>query len=180
MRDRPGMSGPGSEMHDWRRGQRLRTVATVGAAAEVPQARPVLVGYDGSLVAEATLEWALGEALVCGAPVHVVTVWSWDWPPSMARHGPHWERGEAPAGRAGEHQQAAVARALARFGRPAPSVTGEITEGDPAARLIQRSTRARLLVLGRHRKSQVPLSGSVTDVCVRHARCPVVVVPAGD
>lgn len=144
-------------------------------------ARPVVVGIDGSTSAERILEWALGEALVCQAPVRVVTVWAWD---GQAGPGPSRQRPERstslPAGWARQVQETLVARVLAQFGTPAPAVTAELAEGDPASQLIQRCSDAQLLVLGAKSASHDQASRSVTDVCTRYAGCPVVVVPTGE
>lgn len=141
-------------------------------------ARPVVVGIDGSGRAEQILEWALAEAVVCQAPLRVVTVWNWDGQaladPSAQRTGASTSR---PAGRARQFQETLVARVLARFGRPAPQVISEVTEGDPATRLIQCSRDAELLVVGGDAATREPGARTVAEVCRRHAGCPVVVVP---
>lgn len=141
-------------------------------------ARPVVVGIDGSCRAEQILEWALAEALVCQAPLRVVTVWNWDGHatagPSAQRSGSSVSR---PAGWARQAQETLVARVLARFGRPAPPVISEVTEGDPATRLIQRSCDAELLVVGGDAANREPGARTVAEVCRRYAGCPVVVVP---
>lgn len=141
-------------------------------------ARPVVVGIDGSTRAEKILEWALGEALICQAPLRVVTVWNWD---GQATAGPSTHRPVGslgrPAGWARQLQETLVARVLARFGSPAPQVTSEVTEGDPATQLIQRSCDAELLVVGGDPVTREPGARTVAEVCRRHAGCPVVVVP---
>ena len=144
----------------------------------VATARPVVVGIDGSGRAEQILEWALAEALVCQAPLRVVTVWNWD---GQATAGPSARRADSsvsrPAGWARQAQETLVARVLARFGRPAPLVMSEVTEGDPATQLIQRSGDAELLIVGGDAANREPGARTVAEVCRRHAACPVVVVP---
>jgi nucleotide-binding universal stress UspA family protein len=134
-------------------------------------AKPVVVGIDGSTRAAEILEWALGEALICQATLRVVTVWNWD---GLATPRPSTHR---PAGWARQAQETLVARVLARFGSPAPQVTSEVTEGDPATQLIQRSSDAELLVVGGDPVTREPGARTVAEVCRRHACCPVVVVP---
>ncbi len=142
--------------------------------------RPVLVGVDGTSSGEHALEWALREAMVRQAPVQVVTVWAWDGgamePTTNLRPGHSTSR---PAGRARQSQETIVARVLAAFGGAAPQVTVEIAEGDPASRLIERSSAADLLVLGAPELGQPEAHryDSVTQTCLRYAGCPVVVVP---
>jgi nucleotide-binding universal stress UspA family protein len=143
-------------------------------------ARPVVVGIDGSSRAEQLLEWALAEALVCRAPLRVVTVWNWDGQaaagPSARRSGTSVSR---PAGWARQVQETLVARVLARFGTPAPPVIYDVTEGDPATQLIERSGDAELLIVGGDAVTREPGARTVAEVCRRHAGCPVVVVPPG-
>lgn len=142
--------------------------------------RPVLVGLDEAGGGEQALEWALHEALVQGAPVEVLTVWSWDGLVMEPRPPRRPARSTAqPAGLARQAQETAVARVLAGFGQSAPCVTVELVEGDPASRLIERSEGAALLVLGGGGSQPHGQHGlaTVAEICTRHARCPVVVVP---
>lgn len=133
--------------------------------------RPVVVGVDDTGSGTQALAWALREAMVRRAPVRVVTVWS-----RQARPAP---RGARPAGLVRQVQEMLVARALADFGTPAPQVSAEVAEGDPASRLIESSGSADLLVLGAGSGEAVRArsNASVTDVCTRYAGCPVVIVP---
>ncbi|MEO6090265.1 MAG: universal stress protein [Umezawaea sp.] len=59
----------------------------------------------------------------------------------------------------------------------APEVTEAVLLGDPAVELHH----ADLLVLGAHGhgKAAGVLLGSVVSECLRHAACPVVVIPPG-
>jgi len=142
-------------------------------------ARAVVVGIDGSGRAEQILEWALAEALVCQAPLRVVTVWNWDGQAGATPQAGRRSGGPgSPSGWARQVQETLVARVLARFGHPAPQVIGEVTEGDPATRLIQCSCDAELLVVGGDRADREPGARTVAEVCRRHAGCPVVVLPA--
>ncbi|HET9658099.1 MAG TPA: universal stress protein [Kineosporiaceae bacterium] len=142
-------------------------------------ARPVVVGIDGSGRAEQILEWAAAEAVVCRAPLHVVTVWTWD---GQATAGPSARRPDRstarPGGWARQVQETLVARVLARFGNQAPPISVEVTMGDPATQLIERSCHAELLVVGADSTDHEHGSRTVARVCVQHAGCPVVVVPA--
>jgi len=55
----------------------------------------------------------------------------------------------------------------------------ELPHGPPGPTLVERSADAHLLVVGGHgyHKAGVLVMSSVTSYCLRHARCPVVVVP---
>ena len=63
----------------------------------------------------------------------------------------------------------------------APEVTEVVLTGDPAVELARLSHHADLLVLGSHGHGKAAglLLGSVVSECLRHAACPVVVIPAG-
>jgi nucleotide-binding universal stress UspA family protein len=55
-----------------------------------------------------------------------------------------------------------------------------IADGSPSKALTQLATDADMLVVGaHHRRGLGLLLGSTASSCVRHARCPVVVVPTG-
>lgn len=142
-------------------------------------AKSVVVGIDSSARAEQILEWALAEAMVWQVPLHVVTVWNWDHQ-SCASASARRRVGSLgrPAGWARQEQETLVARVLARFGSPAPRVTSEVIEGDPATQLIQRSRDAELLIVGGDPASREPGTRTVAEVCRRYAECPVAVLPA--
>jgi len=146
------------------------------AAGDVPGRRPLVVGVDGSCGGRRALEWALGEALLRGSGLRVVTVWTWEGHGNGSGSPPDTGRGERTAR---QIQQVQLARALARVGAPLPAVEAELAQGDPASRLMESSCDADLLVLGSRGNSALhdTLMGSVAEVCVRHATCPVVVVP---
>ncbi|MDQ1293845.1 MAG: hypothetical protein QG608_1726 [Actinomycetota bacterium] len=138
--------------------------------------RPLVVGLDGSPGGERALEWALREASLRGTGLRVVTVWTWEG----YRNGetvPPTGSGER---RAHQVQQVQLARVLARVEGALPPLEAELVQGDPACRLMESSCDADLLVLGSRGNSAVhdTLRGSVAEVCVRQAGCPVVVVPS--
>ncbi|MFJ7068043.1 universal stress protein [Streptomyces sp. NPDC101115] len=62
---------------------------------------------------------------------------------------------------------------------PEVRVVPAITPADAAARLVEDSAEAGLLVVGRHRRHRVEtlLVGSVAHAVLHHASCPVAVVP---
>ena len=136
----------------------------------------VVVGVSGSRASAAALQWAAAEARRRCARLRVVR--SWDrqfhaaYSPTAGWLTPDQQRGAATAGLAAEVRAA--------FGPVVPGeVATELTEGGAGRTLVEVSADADLLVLG----SGSPAAGSVGPViraCLRHARCPVVVVrPAG-
>jgi nucleotide-binding universal stress UspA family protein len=62
--------------------------------------------------------------------------------------------------------------------RPDVEVTGKIVEGLAARVLLDQAAGADLLVLGSAAKAEPHAVGPVAQSCLRHARCPVVVVSA--
>lgn len=61
-----------------------------------------------------------------------------------------------------------------------PPISEYSVEGDPMHILPELAHRAAMLVVGRHQGGLVrqALLGSVSAACVRHATCPVVVIPS--
>jgi nucleotide-binding universal stress UspA family protein len=137
------------------------------------------VGVDGSTGSQRALEWAIRAAVTRDAPLRVVTVWACDalGLSPMATRTP-----ERARSRARGVQDTLITRALSRTPRPHPQLETDLLEGDPASLLVEISCGADLLVLGSRsdESGQPDLLGSVADVCVRHADCPVVVVPCSE
>lgn len=133
----------------------------------------IVVGVDGSIPSRAALEWALTQAERSGAVVEAVTVWQWPttygWPAPVPE-------GFDPAEDAGR----VLEEILGEVRGDHPSVTLEprVAEGHPAELLTQASEGAELLVVGSrgHGAFAGMLLGSVSEHCVAHAHCPVVVV----
>jgi nucleotide-binding universal stress UspA family protein len=72
--------------------------------------------------------------------------------------------------------QVTVEKVRARH--PDVDIVIRIVEGHPALVLVERSKEAALLVVGNrgHRELTGLLLGSVSEHCVAHAHCPVLVV----
>ncbi|GLZ36686.1 universal stress protein [Actinokineospora sp. NBRC 105648] len=119
----------------------------------------ITVGFDGSPVAQAALDWAVGEARRRELRVQVVTVHQADDP-------------ELRSLRAQIHVVAEANPDVLLWHR-------DIT-GAPGVELVRLAGNSELLVVGSHGIGRVTsaLLGSVSAYCVRHSPCPVVVVPA--
>jgi nucleotide-binding universal stress UspA family protein len=139
------------------------------AAGTTPR---VVVGVDGS----ATSVRALGQADATGAVVEAVT--AWDVPVSYGE-GPTVLDGEDLAGAA----QRSLAEALQPVSgeHPRVEVQQRVLRGHPAAVLLDEAKDADLLVVGSHGHGRFvdALLGSVSQQCIHHATCPVVVIRAG-
>ena len=139
----------------------------------------VVVGVDGSPRSVAALRWAADYAAHAGAAVRAVTGWQhplrYRWESTLSD--------DELSERAGRMLSETVDAALGTD--PAVKVEESVVAGHPAQVLIDASGDARLLVLGSHGYAAVhgALLGAVSQYCVQHARCPVVVVrgpvPAG-
>jgi len=142
-------------------------------------ARTIVVGVDGSTQSEAALRWALIEAGP-GDRVRAVLVRARDdlLPGTSYAIQPH---GRTPVGVDEEYAERLRTTVAAAAGADASRVEQVVRTGDPAAELIAESAAAAFLALGSHGARPVTelLLGRVTARCVRHARCPVVVMPPG-
>lgn len=141
-------------------------------------ARTVIVGHDGSATADLALVWALEYAARFDARVRVVRAWSMLTAPRPASatvgYVPPIEDFE---GAVLAELRADVARAGAAHTADV-EVVPEAFRGGPANGLIQASEAADLLVVGARGLGGFKglALGSVSDQCVRHSGCPVVVV----
>ena len=152
------------------------TYDDVDAAVEVAPATNIVVGHDGSPGAAEALDVALQLASDLGAPLTILRAWSLVTAPRPA----NWIFGYAPS--VDELAEAVRAelvsdtqRQVAAF--PAVAVTCRAYHAGPAASLIRASQEARMLVVGARGLGGLRelVLGSVSDQCVRHARCPVLV-----
>ena len=136
----------------------------------------VLVAHDGSAEAEAALRTAARLASALGKPVTAVRAWNVSTAPrpTTAAPGymPPFEDFEAATLAALEEDLAPI-----RSEHPEVTITAAVVHGSPAAKLIDASGRADLIVVGSrgHGGFTGLLLGSVSEQVVRHATCPVVV-----
>lgn len=148
------------------------------AATTIDAAPPtsIVVGHDRSAGAGAALDAALQLAAELGAPVVILRAWSLVTAPRPEG----WTFGYASS----EDGLAEAVRAelvrdtrdqVARF--PDVEVTCTAYHAGPAQSLIEASRNARMLVVGSRGLGGLSemVLGSVSDQCVRHAHCPVLV-----
>src|SRR5438094_7386133 len=149
----------------------------------------VVVGVDGSAGAKAALRWALAEARLRNSPVRAVHAWTFGYIGGSADPYPYW------AGSLGSYTSLGVdlsdlhraaedllERALADVGDETDGIEIErqVVQGAAAEVLVDAAAPGDLLVVGSrgHGGFAGLLLGSVSQQCVHHARCPVVVVHA--
>ena len=139
----------------------------------------ITVGVDGSGGAHRALEWAMKEATAHHVPLTVLTVHE------IAISGWTGRPVELPVdtpalAQARQAAEDAAAKTAAQLGEPPPaSVTVQAVNGFAAQELIKASRDADLLVVGSrgHGGFARLMLGSISDQVIRHAACPVVVVP---
>ncbi|MDD7939546.1 universal stress protein [Actinomycetospora lutea] len=155
---------------------------TPDADADRPR---VVVGLDDSIGARAALRYALGEARRDGATVDAVAVYvSPERFAVLARVPIVAERAQVAAATEAA-ARAVVDEVLAADrvehpGRDLPPVTVRAVPGDPGPALGAAGDGAARLVVGHRGRGAVAtgLLGSVGWWCLRHAPCPLTVVPA--
>jgi nucleotide-binding universal stress UspA family protein len=157
----------------------------LGAFGAVPASAPVVVGIDGVPDSDAAIEFAAQEAVARAAPLVVLYAW-WMLPVSRLGPVPAHQQGspvpQADLGAAEEEVRRMLAEATAGVRERYPDVAVELRPThalNPAAALLDESANAGLLVVSRHGGNTLTrrLFSSIGDVAVRHASCPVAVVP---
>jgi nucleotide-binding universal stress UspA family protein len=138
----------------------------------------IVVGIDGSEGAARALRWAYDEAKVHGHALRAVHVQHYEPPPPLvvARAGGVVA---APSAVRVEAEQL-VEQALADLPAGTVPVEGEVVlDTNTAHGLVTAALDAHLLVVGSRGLGNVAgtVLGSVSQHCVTHAHCPVVVVP---
>ena len=141
----------------------------------------IIVGVDGSGHSQRALEWAMKEAALRHAPLTVLTV-------HQAIRGYYGGVSSFPDDQERTEQARAAAQAetdkvLAGLGDARPeSVTVKAVHGFPVAELVEASKDAEMIVLGSRGVGGFTrlMLGSTADQVVRHAHCPVTIVPAED
>jgi len=135
--------------------------------------RRIVVGVDGSASSTAALAWAVKQAALTGAVVDAVIAWEVPANYSFLVQVP------TDINYAGIAAQV-VADTIAEVSGPGEQVKirSTATEGNPARVLLDASKGAELLVVGSrgHGGFTEALLGSVSQHCVHHATCPVVVI----
>lgn len=139
----------------------------------------IVVGVDGSSGSRIALRWAHAEAELRGARLEVVAAWQYPVTTSLPAFGAM----PAPEDLSVQSRDSLVAL-LAEEGITASgpvAVSTLVAEGSASQVLIDAAKDAALLVVGSrgHGGFSGLLIGSVSQQCVTHAPCPVVVVPTG-
>jgi nucleotide-binding universal stress UspA family protein len=152
------------------------SVAVVPSRWVANAAGRIVVGVDGSEASYGALHWAVAEAARRSASLDVVNAYDYDRVAAPIAATLVVDQAELEkASRALVEEM--VAGVLGRSG-PQPSTVEVISSSCGAARaLIETANGADLLVVGSRGRGSIRglLLGSVSQQCVHHARCPVVV-----
>jgi nucleotide-binding universal stress UspA family protein len=135
----------------------------------------VAVGVDESQSSHRALAWAAEEALRRGATLHVVTAWSWD----AVEGAPLAPVDPASLMDLAVQTQTRAVAEIVDVMDPRPPVTRDVVQASAAEALADASQDADLVVVGTHGRGPVRslLLGSVSLSVIKHAACPVVVMP---
>ncbi len=145
---------------------------TTSEDTSVRSPQRVVVGVDGSPASLQALQWALGYAAATSSRVEVVV--AWEWPSSLAWSAP-FPSDFDPDTSAQQMLDHLIEQQRAEH--PELTIDGQVVEGDPATVLESASVGAALLVVARRGHGELVglLLGSVSEHCVTHAHCPVLV-----
>jgi nucleotide-binding universal stress UspA family protein len=136
----------------------------------------IVVGVSGSRASQAALGWAVGEARLRNAALHVLHVW--DPARQLAPYAVSAADRTAEQERQAAHDRLAFAM-RAEFGPGTnEGVTAELAKGVPERVLVDRSDGIDLLVLGSNAiAGQVGwCPGPVVRACLMHVRSPLVII----
>lgn len=137
-------------------------------------AKPVIVGVDGSVDSVQALQWAVEYARAYQAPVQALTTFE---VPKI--YGPNAMVGWEDPARLEEDSRNMLADTVREAVGEGAQVQERVMRGHPAQVLTNASQDAQLLVVGSRGRGGFTgmLLGSVSQHVVTHAGCAVVVMP---
>jgi len=137
----------------------------------------IVVGIDGGPLGNEALRFALHEATLRGTRVRAVHAWS--VAPVVPMTGPGFIEtyDPEPAHRAATATLNEVLEAVA--GDRADQIERVVVQGGAGEAIIENAHDAELIVVGSHQHGAIGglVLGSVSQHVVKHATCPVAVVP---
>lgn len=157
----------------------METETQFGAPHPIDQApaESIVVGHDGSKGAQHAVEMAMELAGALKAPVVVSRAWSILTAPRPEQ----WKSGYVPPFEEfAESVRAEMIRDVLPIAQKFPdvSISYQPVHAPALKSLVEVSRNARMLVVGTRGRGGLKgmLLGSVSEQCVRHAACPVLVV----
>jgi nucleotide-binding universal stress UspA family protein len=140
----------------------------------------IVVGVDSSEGSKAALRWAIAQARRTGATVDAVSAWQ-DPVQTGYLYGylPTAVESQGYVEIAQKVLDDTVSEMTDEAGSPV-TVQARVIQGHPALVLPEAAIGAELLVVGSRGRGAFAgmLLGSVSQHCVQHPTCPVVVIPA--
>ena len=147
------------------------------SAGSTDGAPRIVVGVDGSASSRAALRWAVRQARFTGGVVDAVIAWQL---PMMLRNSSWAPIYVEEAGDFAEDARKRIDAVVSEEIGPADSrlVRSQVVHGHPAQVLLDAAAGADLLVVGSrgHGSFAEALLGSVSQHCVHHAHCPVLIM----
>ena len=149
-------------------------MVSADSAADAPR---IVVGVDGSRSSRAALRWAVRQARFIGGTVEAVIAWqiptmleNYTWAPIYLQE----------AGDFAEDARKKIDAVISDEIKPADSqlVRSQVVHGHPAQVLLDAAVGADMLVVGSrgHGSFAEALLGSVSQHCVHHSHCPVLIM----
>lgn len=137
----------------------------------------IVVGIDGSEPSKAALRWAVRQAELTGAAVEAVT--SWELLPSYGWYITPQQIEEVET-TAAKTLQTTIEEVAGD--RSEVTIIRRVLRGHAARVLLDAADGAELIVVGNRGRGGFAgaLLGSVSQYCVQHAACPVVVIRSHD
>jgi len=136
----------------------------------------IVVGVDGSQPSQEALAWAMRQAELTGSSVDAVIAWH---DPVVIGGMPHGPVAVLEQAAFGEFAATTLGNSIHDVGaHSSVSVNPVVRRGNAAQELIDAADGADLLVVGSrgHGGFAGALLGSVSQHCVHHAPCPVVII----
>jgi nucleotide-binding universal stress UspA family protein len=137
--------------------------------------RRIVVGVDGSRSSKAALRWAVRQASIADMVVEAIAAWSIPAYYGYSLFAEGLQSGDL-AGRA----RGMITEVVDELGEgdAESRISATVIHGDAAQVLVHASAHAALLVVGNRGHSVLAeaLLGSVSQRCLHHAACPVVIV----
>jgi len=137
----------------------------------------IVVGVDGSQSSKAALAWAVRQAELTNATVEAVMAWQYPIAFAAAPFVPIGTLMATDFAGGAEHVLDTAISETVDASSPV-KVSATVHEGNAAQILLETAEDADLLVVGSrgHGGFTEALLGSVSQHCVHHATCPVVIV----
>ncbi|MFF0633293.1 universal stress protein [Nocardia sp. NPDC004151] len=138
---------------------------------------PIVVGVDGSQTSYQAVAWAAVEAESRGWPLHIVVAYG-----VQSSREPWTAHGMVEHAAVRDEARRVLAEAVRTAHHAAPedtiALTTETVEEPALATLIERSERARMIVVGNRGRGAIrrAVLGSVSTGLARRAHCPVAIV----